>query len=58
MHPLLVAPVSLGVVAGALLGTVHSGRASHALLKRVIALVLIIVAIQMGLRAFGVTFGH
>jgi len=58
VHPLLVAPVALGVVAGAMLGTVHSGRASHAVLKRVIALVLIIVAIQMGLRAFGVNIGR
>ena len=58
VHPLLVAPVSLGVVAGALLGTIHSGRASHALLKRVMAGVLIIVAIQMGLRAFGVNLGR
>ena len=58
VHPLIVAPVALGVVAGALLGTVHSGRASHALLKRVIALVLILVAIQMGLRAFGVAIGR
>jgi uncharacterized membrane protein YfcA len=41
-----------------MLGTVHSGRASHAVLKRVIALVLIIVAIQMGLRAFGVNIGR
>lgn len=58
VHPLLVAPVALGVVGGALLGTIHSGRASHALLKRVIAGVLIIVAIQMGLRAFGVNLGR
>jgi uncharacterized membrane protein YfcA len=58
VHPLLVAPVALGVVVGALFGTVHSGRASHALLKRVIAAVLIIVAVQMGLRAFGVNIGR
>ena len=58
VHPLLVAPVALGVVGGALVGTIHSGRASHALLKRVIAGVLIIVAVQMGLRAFGVNIGR
>jgi uncharacterized protein len=58
VHPLLVAPVVLGVVGGALLGTIHSGRASHALLKRVIAAVLIFVAVQMGLRAFGVNLGR
>ena len=58
VHPLLVAPVALGVIVGALYGTVHSGKASHALLKRVIAIVLILVAVQMGLRAFGVSFGH
>jgi uncharacterized membrane protein YfcA len=58
VHPLLVAPVVVGVVVGALVGTRHSGRASHALLKRVLAGVLIIVAVQMGLRAFGVNFGR
>jgi uncharacterized protein len=58
VHPLIVAPVALGVVGGALLGTVHSGRASHASLKRVIAGVLILVAVQMGLRAFGVNLGR
>ncbi|MGE5184324.1 MAG: sulfite exporter TauE/SafE family protein, partial [Acidobacteriota bacterium] len=57
VYPLLVAPVALGVVIGALAGTVHSGRASHALLKRIIAIVLILVAVQMGLRAFGVHLG-
>ena len=58
VHPLLVAPVALGVVVGAMLGTVHSGKAKHASLRRVIALVLLVVAIQMGLRAFGVNLGR
>ncbi|HEY3808195.1 MAG TPA: sulfite exporter TauE/SafE family protein [Kofleriaceae bacterium] len=58
VHPLLVAPVALGVVVGALAGSLHSGKAKHASLKRVIAIVLVVVAIQMGLRAFGVNLGR
>jgi hypothetical protein len=54
VHPLLVAPIVLGVVAGALAGTAYSGRASHAAIKRVLAIVLIVVAVQMALRALGV----
>jgi hypothetical protein len=58
VHPLLVAPVALGVIAGALAGSSQSGKAKHGSLKRVIAIVLFIVAIQMGLRAFGVNLGR
>jgi hypothetical protein len=58
VHPLLVAPVALGVVFGALAASAYSGKAKHGSLKRVIALVLLIVAVQMGLRAFGVNVGR
>ncbi len=57
VHPALVAPVVLGVIAGALASSTHSAKADHAGLKRVLAVVLIIVAIQMGLRALGVGGG-
>ncbi len=58
VHPLLVAPVALGVLGGALLGTRTAATAHPALIKRILAIVLIAVAVQMGLRAFGVTLGH
>lgn len=45
--PLAAAPVALGVVGGALVGTRLQGRASPALLRRVLAVVLLIVAVQL-----------
>ncbi len=57
VEPLVVAPLTLGVIVGSWLGTHSSGRARPEILKRVMALILAVVAIQMGLRAVGVTFG-
>ncbi len=57
VEPLVVAPLTLGVIVGSWLGTHSSGRARPELLKRVMALILAVVAVQMGLRAMGVTFG-
>ena len=55
VHPALVAPVVLGVVAGALASSSFSAKTSHARIKRLLAIVLLVVAIQMSLRAPG---GH
>ncbi len=57
VEPLVVAPLTLGVIVGSWLGTHSSGRARPEVLKRVMALILAVVAVQMGLRAMGVTFG-
>ncbi len=54
IQPLLVAPLTLGVIAGSWAGTRTSARVHPSLLKRVLALVLILAAIQMGLRSIGV----
>jgi uncharacterized protein len=54
LHPLLVVPVALGVVAGSVAGTRVSDVATPAVVKRVLALVIAVVAVQMALRAFGV----
>jgi uncharacterized membrane protein YfcA len=54
VHPPLVAPVALGVVAGSLGGTVLAAKASPIALRLVLAAVLVVVAIEMGLRAGGV----
>jgi uncharacterized membrane protein YfcA len=54
VHPTLVAPVALGVVAGSLVGTVFSAMASTKLLRFVLAAVLVVVAVEMVLRAKGV----
>jgi uncharacterized membrane protein YfcA len=54
--PFLVVPVATAVVAGALLGTVVMERMSNALIRKVFALVLAVVGIQMLLRGLGVGF--
>lgn len=56
IEPLVVVPVVLGVVLGSLAGTRLSGAAPPELLKRVLAVVLIGVAVEMGLRSAGVGF--
>jgi uncharacterized membrane protein YfcA len=58
VHPALAAPVALGVVGGALAGTATARRVSAAQLKRVLAVVLVFVAVQMVLRALGVSLGR
>ena len=54
VHPTLVAPVVLGVVAGSLGGTVLSAKALTRVLRFVLAAVLVVVAVEMVLRAQGV----
>jgi uncharacterized membrane protein YfcA len=54
VHPTLVAPVVLGVVVGSLGGTVLGAKASPKLLRFVLAAVLVVVAVEMVLRAKGV----
>ncbi|MEO6774046.1 MAG: sulfite exporter TauE/SafE family protein [Kofleriaceae bacterium] len=57
VHPVLVAPVVLGVIAGALASSKNSTKANPAGLKRLLATILVVVAIEMSLRALGVHFG-
>jgi uncharacterized membrane protein YfcA len=57
VHPLVVAPVALGVVIGALAGSARAGKTRQRRLKWVIAIVLVLVAVQMGLAALGVKLG-
>ncbi len=54
VHPTLAAPIVLGVVGGALVGTVLSARVSPKLLRFVLSGVMVIVAVEMVLRARGV----
>jgi len=58
VHPYLAAPVALGVTGGALLGTRVASRVSPRLLRQVSAAVLLLVAVQMGLKAMGVNLGR
>lgn len=57
VHPIIAAPVALGVVGGALYGTSMAQRISPKLLRKIFAVILVVVAIQMFLKAFGVSFG-
>jgi uncharacterized membrane protein YfcA len=58
VHPYLAAPVALGVIAGSLVGTKHSGRVPVKVLRWILSVVLIGVAIQMILRSLGVHLGR
>jgi len=58
LRPMVAAPIALGVVAGALLGSGLAARTSPALLRRVLVAVLVFVALQMALKASGVDLGR
>ncbi|HET9071852.1 MAG TPA: sulfite exporter TauE/SafE family protein [Acidimicrobiales bacterium] len=51
--PLAAAPVALGIALGAYAGARSSQRVSAATLRRILAAVLVLVAVQMGLKAVG-----
>jgi uncharacterized membrane protein YfcA len=57
VHPLVVAPVALGVAGGALGGTRAGVFLDARLLGRMLAVVLVLAAVQMALKASGVWFG-
>jgi uncharacterized membrane protein YfcA len=56
VEPLVAVPVALGVVGGSLAATRLSGATPAPVVKRILAVVLVAVAAQMGLRALGVGF--
>lgn len=58
VHPYTVVPVALGVVAGASLGAATSSKVHPSLLRRILVVVLVFVAVQMALSAFGVDVGR
>lgn len=58
VHPYTVVPVALGVVVGATVGAATSARVHPVVLRRILVVILVLVAIQMGLAAFGVDFGR
>jgi uncharacterized membrane protein YfcA len=57
VEPLIAVPVALGVVAGSLAATRMAGATPAPVVKRILAVVLAVVAVQMALRAAGVGFG-
>lgn len=58
VHPLLAAPVALGVVGGALLGTKLAKRFSPKRLRQALCFVLVAIAVQMALKTAGVNVGR
>lgn len=58
VRPLLAAPLVIGVIGGSLAGTKLSHRMHAKLLRRILALVLAVVAVEMGLRTFGVSLAR
>lgn len=55
VRPMLAAPLVIGVVVGSFVGTHVARKVPAHLLRIVLAIVLAAVAIEMGLRAFGVS---
>lgn len=58
VHPLVAAPLTMGVVVGALGGAHTSAKVSPIVLRRILAVVLLFVAVLMALEAFGVHVGR
>ncbi len=55
--PEIAAPVALGILAGSLLGAQLMMKMSNKSIRKFFILILIIVAIQMGLRGLGIRIG-
>jgi uncharacterized membrane protein YfcA len=53
--PFVAAPIALGIALGAYAGAKSSQRVSSRVLGRILAVVLVFVAVEMGLKALGVT---
>lgn len=58
VHPLIAVPLALGVVVGATGGARMSSRVSPKLLTNILGVVLLLVAAQMTLSAFGISIGR
>lgn len=58
VYPAVAAPVAVGVVAGALLGSRWAQKISPGILKKIFAVLLMAVALQMFLNALGVFRGQ
>lgn len=54
VNPLIVAPVALGILIGASIGTRILLRARNPAVRKLFALILAVTAIEMALRAFGI----
>jgi uncharacterized protein len=57
VHPAIVTPLVLGTMVGALVGSTFSSRLPSDRVRRILTIILVLVAAQMGLRAVGVSFG-
>ncbi|MFO0679295.1 MAG: sulfite exporter TauE/SafE family protein [Polyangiaceae bacterium] len=55
--PAVAAPVALGVVVGSILGTRVAGKFSANVLRRILAFVLFVTAVQLVMRSVGVSLG-
>jgi hypothetical protein len=53
VQSIVVVPISVGIVLGALFGSHATPRLSAVRVQRLLAMILLLVAIQMGLEALG-----
>jgi uncharacterized membrane protein YfcA len=58
VHPAIAAPIAVGISLGALLGTMLAHRMAPAALRRILAIILLLVGMQMVLKSFGVELGR
>ena len=58
VEPYAAVPVALGVVGGASIGAATSAKVHPVVLRRILIAVLLLVSVQMGLKAIGVDFGR
>ncbi len=58
VQPYAAVPVALGVVVGATVGAATSSKVHPDLLRRILVVVLVLVGVQMALKAFGVNLGR
>lgn len=56
INPFIAAPVALGVLIGAMIGTRLMVRARSTLIRRVFIIVLVVIAAQMFVKGFGIHF--
>jgi uncharacterized membrane protein YfcA len=57
VHPAIVTPLVLGTMVGALAGSTFQSRLPSDRVRRILTIILVFVAVQMSLRALGVSFG-
>jgi uncharacterized membrane protein YfcA len=57
IHPLIAAPIAIGITIGAIFGTSVAQKVSPTLLRKIMSVLMILTAIEFFLKAIGVSLG-